>query len=69
MVDVIEEALHIKQKHAAFEAESVCSLDVVEEGESSVEAGGESSSSKLCCRDEFVFHNVVLEPLCDDLLQ
>ena len=69
MVDVIEETFHIKEEYAAFEAEVVCRLDVVEQCEASIEARGVASSPKLSGGDELVLDQVVLEALCNHLLE
>ena len=69
VIDVIEETFHVKEEHAAFEAQAMCGLNVMEEGEASVQAGGEPATPKLGRGDEFVLNNVVLEALSDDFLQ
>ena len=67
VVDVIEEAFHIEEQHTALEAQAVGGLNIVKEGEASVEAGGKPSTTELGCGDELVFHYVMLEALGDDL--
>jgi hypothetical protein len=69
MVDIIEEPPYVKQEDPCFEASSMGALDVVQEGQSRVQARRVGATPKLVGVYELVRDDVVLHALRYRLLK
>ena len=69
VIDVIEEAFHIEQEDGTFETMLVGIMDVVEESQAGIQARRMLLPPKLVTGEEGVCGEVILDTLCDHLLQ
>ena len=68
-MDIVEEPLDVKHQGTALEPTSMCDMNIVHEGEASIEGAREGMCLKLRCGNKAISVNVEQHVLEDSLFQ